>query len=78
MENGTALFLKSCKVCHKKDGSKSKMSKPIVGSSLEKVTNAINGTAKEVSKKYKLMKNAMKKKTLSKQDIEDITAFLNK
>lgn len=76
-EKGAVLFKKNCKVCHK-NGLKTKIAKAIIGSSSKKVANAINGTAKDVSKKYKMMVRAMKKKKFSDQDIEDIAAFLKK
>lgn len=77
-ENGAKLFKKNCRVCHKKDGSKSKLSKSIKGSSLEKLSNAIEGKSTDVSKKYKMMVRSMKKKKFRDHDMEDITAFLNK
>lgn len=76
-EKGAVLFKKNCRVCHK-SGLKTKISKAIIGSTAEQLTNAIDGTSKNVSKKYKMMVKAMKKKKFSKQDIEDIAAFLNK
>lgn len=67
-ENGAKLFKKNCKICHKKDGSKSKLSKSIKGFSLEKLSIAIEGKSTDVSKKYKMMVRSMKKKKFREKE----------
>ena len=76
-ENGAGVFKKNCAACHSKDGSKSPMSKPIVGSSAEVIRNSIQGNATGLNNKYNLMVKTLSKKNLSDQDVEDIAAFLN-
>lgn len=76
-DKGAALFKKNCKVCHK-TGGKTKLSKEIKGLKLDQVKAAIAGESKTENKKYKMMVKQMKKKTFTDQDVEDMTAFLNK